>query len=92
MFKIVKFNFLYLFIIAFCVIIQLYVSFQFRTMARGMEKTYEELEKFSLDNEKLKSEITDATSLSAIEKKAKKIGFVSANNFIYFSSLKLAQK
>ncbi len=76
----------YIVLIVALIVIQLYFSFLYRQIAVEADKIDIEYRISTQNIQKIKSEIAENSSLSNIEIKAKKLGFIRAENFIYSST------
>lgn len=74
--KLILNNFFYTVIIFFLVVVQLVFSYLYKNASFLLLKITKEKNTYSLENQKLKSKIAEFSSLSAIEKKAFKMGFI----------------
>lgn len=72
-------------IIAF-IAVQLCFSSLYRSISKDADKINQEYALISLKTQTLEAKIADLSSLSAIEKRAKKLGFVNAADIIYLTS------
>ena len=91
--KILTSNVFYILAITVFIVIQLYFSVLYRSISIGVEDINREFSRLTLQNQELTAKITSYTSLSEIERRAKKMGFIPAPDVIYLTSEnKLAQK
>lgn len=91
--KILTSNIFYILTITIFIVIQLYFSVLYRSISIGVEDINREFSRLTLENQELTAKITNYTSLSEIERKAKIMGFVPASDIVYLTSEnKLAQK
>ncbi len=91
--KILTSNIFYILTITFFIVIQLYFSVLYRSISIGVEDINRQFSQLTLENQELTAKITGFTSLSEIERKAKKMGFILAADIVYLTSeKKLAQK
>lgn len=91
--KILLSNFLYLIIIFSAICVEVYFSYLFNQASLSLESNSGGFEEASLENQKLTSEITKYSSLSSIEERAAKLGFVKNGKVVYLTKgTTLAQK
>lgn len=79
-------NVFYVLMITAFIAIQLCFSSLYRGISRDADKINQEYALISLKTQTLDAKIADLSSLSGIEKRAKKLGFVPVTDIIYLTS------
>lgn len=74
--KLIRNNFFYALIIFLLVVVQLVFSYLYKNASLSLLEITKEKNLYFFENQKLKSKIAEFSSLSAIEKKAFKMGFI----------------
>jgi len=85
-------NTAYIFFIIAMIFIQLCFSSLYRGISRDADKINQEYQFTSLKTQTLAAKIADLSSLSGLEKRAKKLGFVPASDVIYLTSSNVLSK
>ena len=85
-------NTTYIFFIIIMIFIQLYFSSLYRSISHDADKINQQYQLISLKTQTLEAKIADLSSLSGIEKRAKKLGFVYATDIIYLTSSNVLAK
>jgi len=81
-----------IFILVFLAVFQMVVANQLVTAGGKLGQIDEKIKRLEEENELLKKEIAIFSSLSTIAEKAKEIGFLKAENFLYLTEEPFAFK
>lgn len=79
-------NTVYIFLIVVMIFVQLFFSSLYRNISNEADEINREYASINLKTQALDAKIADLSSLSVIERKAKKLGFIYATDIIYLTS------